>query len=377
MRVAFLSGYKATISIIVFLVFSCFVNAQNKLDNAIIFKLLEPTSATNYLSQRIQKDVPELQLRELWQKFPENETPQLRKAGGDAGKQVSLNLIYELTFDGDDRLEELVAKIAALHYIDYAQPHYLPKISFQPDDAFLNRQLPYLELIRAFSGWDISKGDSSIVVGVIDTGTDTDHPDLVENYFYNYQDPINGLDDDGDGYIDNYLGWDLGEGDNDPQSVVSHHGVHMAGLIGATPDNGIGVAGVGYHTKVLPVKIAEDNSGVLIAAYEGVKYAADAGCDIINCSWGGYSAGEFERDIVAYATNVKNCLLIAAAGNDNRDSLFFPAAFEEVMAVAATDDTDEKVFSSNYHKDIDISAPGLMVYSTWNEGCMKRIQVLL
>ncbi|MFC1734286.1 S8 family serine peptidase, partial [candidate division KSB1 bacterium] len=255
----------------------------------------------------------------------------------------------------------------------YAEPYYLPKPLYIPDDPASNDSIIpmrhyYLEKIKAFDAWEQEKGDTNIVIGIVDSGTDTDHPDLQENIYYNYYDPIDYVDNDNDGFIDNYRGWDLGTNDNDPQADAVLHGVHMSGSASATTNNGIGMSGVGFNCRFLPVKVA-NNEGQFVSAYEGIVYAADHGCDIINCSWGSiYNQGQYGQDIIDYATINQNALVIAACGNDNNDIPFYPASYNHVLSVAASNNNDIKSGLSSYGIFIDITAPGDSIYSTWNGG---------
>ena len=143
---------------------------------------------------------------------------------------------------------------------------------YQPNDPSADSVTQYhLKNIQAYLGWAISKGDTNTVIGIVDTGTDWDHPDLQDNIKHNYADTIDGVDNDNDGYIDNYRGWDLGENDNDPSSSVSsfgvHHGTGVSGIAAATTDNSKGVAGVGFKCKFLPVKIFNDNNQLTLITY--------------------------------------------------------------------------------------------------------------
>jgi serine protease len=352
--------------LVVFFAGSAWVQAQEYLPNSIIFRLTTATSSNEVLSNRLEHELHGLKVKELWQKFPT--PPAFKEKATKNPEGLDLSLIYEMKVHADMDMHQLAERLTQLSWIRYAQPHYLPKPAAVPNDPSLFRLRPYFDNMQLFQGWDIAKGDSTVIIGLLDTGTDPTHPDLVNNYFYNHQDPINGIDDDLDGYLDNFLGWDLGEDDNDVTTVKSGHGAHLSGVIAATPNNGIGISGTGYNCRLLPIKIDEDTTGTLIAAYEGIKYAADAGCQIINCSWGGYVVGEFEREMVEYAIKEKKCMLIASAGNDNRNDLFFPAAFDGVLAVTAVDDQDQKVFNSNFNEAIDLAAPGQLYYSTWQNG---------
>ncbi|MDQ3051121.1 MAG: S8 family peptidase [Bacteroidota bacterium] len=285
---------------------------------------------------------------------PENE----RNANGQ--KLIDISTIYEATFTNGLSLEKAINIMLATGLVEYAEPSYKVELLFNPNDPDTASQY-YLSLIKAYDAWDITQGDSNFVVGVTDTGTDLDHPDLAGGIKYNYLDPINGVDDDNDGYIDNFMGWDVGQNDNDPGIDVVH-GSFVCGLAGAVTNNGVGIAAPGFNTRYLPVKIS--NNGVLTAAYEGIVYAADHGCVVINCSWGSFGGGQFGQDIVDYATINKNALVVGASGNSNNENPFFPASYKNVLSVTGTNNTDTKWVNSSFGAFVDISAPGEAIYST-------------
>lgn len=298
--------------------------------------------------------------------FPNHQPPAAER--NEYGMPYSdLSLIYEVKFTADVDLVKVINSLLNTNVLVYAEPKYLPKVSFTPNDPQMQANQPFLTRINAFDGWDVSKGDTNVVIGITDTGTDWDHPDLAANLQLNYDDPINGVDDDGDGFIDNYRGWDVGEGDNDPMvgaCFTCLHGSHVSGCAAAVTNNGVGVASAGFNSRFLPVKIA-DASGALTKAYEGITYAADHGCQIINCSWGGGGGGSFGQNVIDYATINKNCLVVAAAGNNANNQLFYPAAFNYVLAVAATNSVnDNKASFSNYGYYVDVCAPGNNIYAT-------------
>ncbi|MDQ3020437.1 MAG: S8 family serine peptidase [Bacteroidota bacterium] len=279
----------------------------------------------------------------------------------DGEKMADLSLIYIVKYNNTSKsIEDAVNEIYNTGEVEYAQPKYTQKLLFTPNDPSLGSQY-FINKIQAPAGWDIQQGDTNVVIGIVDTGTDWDHPDLAGNIKYNYADPINGLDDDNDGYVDNFRGWDVGQGDNDP-IVDNSHGSHVSGCADAITNNGAGVSSPGFKCKFLPVKIS--NAGVLIAGYEGIKYAADHGCNIINCSWGGGGAGAFEQEIVVYATINKNALVVAAAGNGNVSTPFYPASLKYILSVASTNSSDTKSGFSHYGNSIDVCSPGSSIFST-------------
>ena len=281
-------------------------------------------------------------------------------------ENVDLSLIYELEYVASISVNEVIRKIRKLKITEYIEPYYFPKLCYTPNDSLLSGQY-YLDIINAQAAWDLYKGDTNIVIGIVDTGWEPSHPDLAGNAKLNYEDPINGIDDDGDGYVDNYKGWDVAMNDNDASWESISHGVNVAGVAAAVTDNAEGIAGVGFNTKFMPIKIS-NNTGILTHAYQGIVYAADHGCFIINCSWGGYNYSQFNQDIINYATINKGCLVVAAAGNDNSEEIFYPAGYKGVLSVAATNQTDLKATFSNYGHYIDISAPGRNISITGING---------
>ena len=287
-----------------------------------------------------------------------------------------LTRIYSIKFSGNVDPLILAKKISQLENIEYAEPRYIYKIDFYPNDPLIGSQ-NYLSIIKAFDAWDISRGDSSIVIGIIDTGVYWNHPDLQSNIWINSGEiPDNNIDDDGNGYIDDIRGWDFGglngNPDNDPREDSPYHGTHVAGIASAATNNGIGVAGVGFKCKIMAVKTSRDDkkdpgSGApyIWYGYEGIVYAADNGAKVINCSWGGGGFSQFGQDIVNYATS-KGALIVAAAGNENSASDHYPSGYDKVLSVAATGSDDRKASYSNYGYTIDVCAPGNNLYNTWS-----------
>jgi hypothetical protein len=310
----------------------------------------------------------------LQKKFP-GKNPPLVSNGEQGSKLVDLSLIYELRYSQNIPLSKVIDALKKMALFLYVEPHYIPKQLYIPNDPqadSVNGAQYHLKNIRAYSGWDISKGDTNVVIGITDTGFDFTHEDLVGNVKLNYLDPLDNQDNDNDGYIDNFKGWDIGMMDNNPQFTnASPHGVFVSGCAGATTDNDTGIAGTGFKCKLMPIKISNDN-GVLTMAYEGIVYAADHGCQIINCSWGGTGGSQFGQNIVDYATFNMNSLVVAAAGNNDLELVFYPAAYNNVINVGGSDSTDKKWDNpnvanngSNYGIFLDVFAPGEELYSTW------------
>ncbi|MBL7883378.1 MAG: S8 family peptidase [Bacteroidia bacterium] len=306
---------------------------------------------------------------QLMKKFPNAKQPE--KMENERGERlVDLTLMYEFKYSSSVSLEKVINKFIGLRLFEYVEPHYIPQLAYTPNDASFGNQW-YMTNIKAENAWGVNtttaRGDTNVVIGITDTGVELLHNDLRYNIKYNYADPINGADDDGDGFIDNFRGWDVGMADNDPTWQGNAHGVHVSGIAAASTNNGIGVAGVGFNCKFLPVKIA-NAAGSLTAAYEGITYAADHGCAVINCSWGGAGGGQFGQDVINYATFNKNALVVAAAGNNGIDEAFYPAAYQYVISVSNTKTDDRRSASSNYNYTVDVGAPGEGIYSTYSGG---------
>lgn len=269
-------------------------------------------------------------------------------------------------------------KISSYDFIEYAEPSPIHKIVSVPNDALIFEQY-YLDTIKVFDAWSYADTTNEINVGIIDTGIDYEHEDLAENIFNNPGEigsdslgrdkRFNNIDDDENGFIDDWRGWDFVSSDssgqdNDPKP--GHiHGTHVAGIIGALINNGIGIAGIANKVKLIPVKIGSDNpfSTSIENGYEAILYAAGIGADVINCSWGSGSKGQAEAEIIN--TVVKSgAVIVAAAGNNGSNTPFYPASYNGVMSVAAVDRRDKKAYFSNYHRSVDIEAPGVAILSS-------------
>ncbi|MGB1003292.1 MAG: S8/S53 family peptidase [Salibacteraceae bacterium] len=323
--------------------------------NVIIAKL-NPENPSYFESS----DLKGSQIERVTQMFPNH-----RIEGKLANGQVDLSLIYRLNLKDGGDVELVIQELTNLDVFEYVERLIINEIAFTPNDPSINNQ-NYLNQINAYSGWDVSKGNTSIKVGIVDSGTDLDHPDLQSEMYLNTADPINGVDDDNDGFIDNYHGWDFYEGDNNPQIGDNAHGIHVAGIAAAATDNNEGVAAVGFNSQFLAIRAG---NGVSIThGYQGVIYAADMGCDVINCSWGSFGFTSFGQDAVNYATFNKDALVVAAAGNSGQERNYYPAAYESVLGVLSVNDADAKSSFSNYGNWVGISAPGENIYSCVDDG---------
>ncbi|MDJ0364694.1 S8 family peptidase [Hymenobacter sp. H14-R3] len=324
--------------------------------------VLKLRASTNPLAADLSALLPALvalQATDLAQKFPHSALPSPERPGS-----VDLRRVYELTVPTGLTLTKARTMLLATGIVEYVEPLYLRMPQYQPNDPRADSLAGYneyhLRLTQAYRAWDFTKGDTSVVIGVTDTGIRYTHEDLVGQVKYNYADPVNGLDDDGDGYIDNFRGWDFSNNNNDPfYNAFVGHGSQVSGIVAGATDNGKGIAGVGFKCKFLPLQIFPGTTTGSFAGYEAVVYAADHNCRVINMSWGGAGGySRFEQDVCTYAAVNHDVVLVAAAGNTPGDLLFYPASYDHVLSVAATDEADAKADFSAYSRRIDLSAPG-------------------
>ncbi len=303
--------------------------------------------------------------------FPRQKKP-VRAKHANGMAYTDLSLIYKLKYNSNDDPWIVIPHLLKTGMFEYAEPSFKFDLLYTPNDPQLI-DLYYLDTINAYEAWGVTKGDTNVVIGISDTGFDIDHPDLVDNVKYNYLDPINGIDDDSDGYVDNYRGWDLGEEDSDPTAGASWHGIFVSGVAGASTDNNNQLAGVGFKCKLLPIKIT-DASGALTAAYKSIEYASEHGCSVVNCSWGSPNSwSAYGQDVVRKATVDNNCLVVASAGNSHATDKFYPASFDFALSVGGTDTLNQKwvqsgTEGSNYNEEVDIVAPAISITRVNNGG---------
>ncbi|AKB24932.1 hypothetical protein MSMTP_1463 [Methanosarcina sp. MTP4] len=296
-----------------------------------------------------------------------------------ASTAEEMSATYRLRFNPAKDLNNAAEKLSNVESVVEVSPNYFRFSLVTPNDPLYSTEWG-LEKINCSEAWNRTTGSASVTVAVVDTGVDLDHPDLQENLLpgYDMVDLVGVSPEPGWHFEGDFL-----TRDNNPQDEVGH-GTHVAGTIAALTNNAIGVAGVTWKCKILPVKVLARivhnihgwvsgvGSAVDIAA--GIRHAADHGAHIINLSLGGYNDTFVERNAVAYAI-MKGCVVVAAMGNDDVSDLSYPAAYPDVVAVGAINQSEQRVtkkntngwWGSNTGSHIDLVAPGLMIRSTdWN-----------
>lgn len=221
--------------------------------------------------------------------------------------------------------------------------------------------------------WDIETGDPNLIVAVIDTGFRMSHPELAGRIWTNPNDPVDGIDNDGNGLIDDYQGWDYVNNDNDPTDDHGH-GTNCSGIALAGANNGIGYAGVNWNSKLMVIKVLNaNNSGTYSAMANSIYYAVDKGAKVISMSIGGSFFSQALKNAVDYAYN-HNVVFVACMMNFDNDVTYYPAAFDNVIAVGSTNPDDSRTSpffwdvtsGSNYGDHIDVVAPGNYIYGLSN-----------
>ncbi len=255
--------------------------------------------------------------------------------------------------------EDILAAYASMPEVQYVEPDYVATIGdSQPtgplltaddlrtvqqmtNDPKLSSQYSITKM-SVTGAWDATRGDN-VVIGILDTGADFTHPDLNGKFVSSGRDFVN----------------------NDSDATDDHgHGTHVSGIAAAATNNGVGIAGVGYNAKILPVKVLDSSgSGSYSAIANGITWATDNGAKVINMSLGGPYSSQVLEDATNYAWN-HGVVIIAAAGNSNTSSPSYPAMSAHVIGVGATDENDQRASFSNYGQNADIAAPGNNILST-------------
>lgn len=242
-------------------------------------------------------------------------------------------------------IEEAVRDYEAHGVVEYAEPNHILRVAALPNDPELGSQWA-LVTIRAAAAWGLALGEPSVIVAVIDTGVRASHPDLAGQVLpgYDFVNQDSNADDD------------------------HGHGTLIAGVIAARYNNNVGVSGLAPGVRILPIKALSANGiGTDFDVAKGIRWAADKGAKIVNLSLGGPEESKSMQEAVDYA-HARGVTVIAAAGNEGKSSIYYPAAGRNVIAVGATDRSDRRAGFSNYGKGLSVTAPGVAVLTTSYKG---------
>ncbi|MCM1108639.1 MAG: S8 family serine peptidase [Clostridium sp.] len=329
-------------------------------------------------------------------------TRQLRALNGKPMTDTNLSTLYRVKMDLTKvkSVEEAVEQLSALPEVEYAEPNYIVRTCDYEKEPMYAQQwgIPAIGLDKL---WKIPvTGNSNPVIAILDTGVDTEHPDLKDNIYVNYAEMYgaDGSDDDGNGFTDDVNGWDFVN--QSPRMRDNNgHGTHCAGIAAASGNNGIGITGANPEARILPVTVMQsDGVGDVATIIKGIDYAVAQGADVISMSFGGYAYSMAEEQALAKA--YQKAVLVAAAGNDDiciyphrcemnnkNGNTMFPAGFTFVLGVQATDRDGSKASFSNFDEDgpltstfgeeklynYELSAPGTNILSTYPGGRYKTL----
>ncbi len=298
-----------------------------------------------------------------------------------SSNSVGIERILEIYFDEDIDPYEVCKELVQSPDVEYAVPIYVRKLfDFTPNDPRISSQW-YLNNIQLPKAWDVTKGDKSVVIAIVDSGVDWQHQDLNGNIWTNPKEiPNNNIDDDGNGKVDDVRGWDfvgnpttqelyngIYREDNDPTNIQGFHGTHVAGLASAVTNNGVGIASPGFSCSILPIKCSPDQGGMgIFRGYEAIVYAAKMGAKVINCSWGGPGYSPAEQDVINFAIN-SGSLVVVASGNDGAFIDYggqYPAGYDNVLCVGASNSSNRVTNFSNWGIKVTVYSPGQSIHST-------------
>lgn len=310
---------------------------------------------------------------------------QARSGRSSAVTTSRLKQIVKVSFAEKTNVPAIVAAFQDDPNVEYVQPNYLHWLDFTPNDSLFQQQWA-LQAVNAEQAWDLQRASADVIVGLIDTGIDYRHEDLRDALWLNSGEDLNangrvdstdfnGIDDDGNGFVDDIRGWDFTDAptfpdggdfqqpDNDPFDE-NGHGTSVAGIIGATGNNELGVAGLAFGCRIMNLR-AGTSLGFLEEddVASAIVYAVENGARIINMSFGDVVASPLLRDVIDFA-HEQNCVLVASAGNSATDKIHFPSGFSLTISVGATNEDDNLAGFSNYGSSVDVVAPGVNVLTT-------------
>ncbi|MBX3043757.1 MAG: S8 family serine peptidase [Candidatus Kapabacteria bacterium] len=297
----------------------------------------------------------------------------------------SLERYYKVMIDQSIPIEKIIAGLKRDPNVELVEYSYVYEPYDVPNDALYNT-LQHLPQIKAEEAWQIHKGENGpeVIIGIHDTGCQWDHPDLFANLHINYDEwtnqneplfvqqgsrlvinplAVNGEDSDGNGYIDDVIGYNFYPYDttprNDPYGSTSNtHGTHVAGIAAGVTNNDVGIAAISYNVKFIATRhSALSGAQYLYAVDQGLWYMAAAGVDVVNMSWGGGGFSFMMAELFHYLDDI-GVTLISSAGNSNRDEILYPNSYPKVMSIASVASSDARAYYSTYGIQVDVSSPG-------------------
>ena len=273
-----------------------------------------------------------------------SETAEIHRQLGGKVKKTIPDIGVQVVTVPKGQAKEKAKAYSSKAKVAYAEPDFVTEALGSPDDALFGNQWNMVK-VQAPQAWEVTTGSSSINIAILDTGVDQDHPDLASKIISNVNFSGSNTTDD-----------------------IHGHGTHVAGIAAASTNNGLGVAGLGYDTTIMNVKVLSDTgSGTYSGLAAGIVWAADNGAEIINMSLGGSAPSSTLEDAVNYAWS-KGVVVVAAAGNSGNDLAWYPAYYANSIAIAATGANDALASWSNYGDWVDVAAPGASIYSTVKGG---------
>ncbi|TKJ37620.1 hypothetical protein CEE37_14005 [candidate division LCP-89 bacterium B3_LCP] len=289
---------------------------------------------------------------------------------------------YILEFPVEIDLHKVISAYESNVKIITAEPYRIHKADYTPNDTYFGNQWA-LAQVNAEIAYDFCQGSDEVVVGIVDSGIDTAHVDLRDNLWVNpgedlngngIIDPIewNGIDDDLNGFIDDFWGWNVWWNNNDVQDPLSAgHGTACAGCASAVTDNGIGIASLGWSAKLQTARAGDGT--YIYSGIQGISYCGYNGSDIVSCSWGGSYYSGYEQSVINGLWG-NGVIVVASAGNENSQGAHYPSFYNNVVSVAATDQYDQKAYFSNYSSTVDVCAPGMSIMTTNVGGAYQTAQ---
>lgn len=306
----------------------------------VVCALLFPTSILASPASSASTAVEGKILVKFNQKASASEIALIHRQNGGQIKEVIPQIGVQVITVPARKVTEKVKAYRANPRVAFAEPDYIAKADLSPDDPYLSKQWG-LTKVMASDAWGITTGDANINIAILDTGVDSDHPDLAAKIITSKNFTLSTTADD-----------KLG------------HGTHVAGIAAAITDNGLGTAGLGFNSSIMNVKVlGDDGSGAYSWIINGIIWATDNGAKVINMSLGGGSASTALESAINYAWS-KGVIVVAAAGNGGASTPSYPAYYSNVIAVAATDSSDRLTSWSQYGDWVDVAAPGSSIYST-------------